>query len=92
MTSYTVYTKPNCPQCESTKSYFDRKGINYTSVDINDVPAALVFITEELGYSQAPVVLNNADEHDHWAGLRMDKLTQAFFAARAAGTLAVVGE
>jgi glutaredoxin-like protein NrdH len=76
-TAYTVYTKPNCSQCDDTKAYFDRKGITYTAVDITEVPAALAYITEELGYSQAPVVVNNSDDQDHWSGLRRDRLVQA---------------
>lgn len=76
-TAYTVYTKPNCPNCDRTKDYFDSKGITYTAVDITEVPAALAYITEELGYSQAPVVVNNSDDQDHWSGLRRDKLVQA---------------
>ena len=76
-TAYTVYTKPNCPNCERTKDYFDSKGIAYTAVDITEVPAALAYITEELGYSQAPVVVNNSDDQDHWSGLRRDKLVAA---------------
>jgi glutaredoxin-like protein NrdH len=76
-TAYTVYTKPECPNCDRTKDYFDSNGISYTSVDITEVPAALEYITEELGYSQAPVVQNNADDQDHWSGLRRDKLVQA---------------
>ncbi|MDR6508080.1 glutaredoxin family protein [Arthrobacter oryzae] len=76
-TEYTVYTKPDCPQCDKTKAYFDSKGISYTAVDITEVPVALEYITEELGYSQAPVVQNNADDQDHWSGLRRDKLVQA---------------
>jgi glutaredoxin-like protein NrdH len=76
-TDYTVYTKPDCSQCDKTKDYFDAKGITYTSVDITEVPAALEYITQELGYSQAPVVVNNTDDQDHWSGLRRDKLVQA---------------
>lgn len=76
-TAYTVYTKPDCPNCVRTKEYFDSKGITYTSVDITEVPAALEYITAELGYSQAPVVVNNADDQDHWSGLRRDRLVQA---------------
>ena len=76
-TAYTVYTKPDCPQCDKTKAYFDARGISYTAVDITEVPAALEYIVEELGYSQAPVVVNNADDEDHWSGLRRDKLVQA---------------
>ncbi|WP_164206981.1 glutaredoxin family protein [[Micrococcus luteus] ATCC 49442] len=76
-TAYTVYTKPECPNCEKTKDYFDAKGITYTSVDITEVPAALEYITAELGYSQAPVVVNNSDGQDRWSGLRRDKLVHA---------------
>lgn len=76
-TAYTVYTKPSCPNCDRTKDYFDSKGITYTTVDITEVPAALAYITEELGYSQAPVVVNNSDDQDHWCGLRRDKLVAA---------------
>lgn len=74
---YTIYTKPECPQCDKTKAYFDAKGITYTAVDITEVPAALECIVEELGYSQAPVVVNNSDDQDHWSGLRRDKLVHA---------------
>ena len=77
MRDYTVYTKPGCPNCDRTKEYFDSKGITYTGVDITEVPAALAYITEELGYSQALVIVNNSDDQDHWSGLRRDKLVQA---------------
>ena len=80
-TRYTVYTKPDCPQCDKTKAYFDAKAITYTAVDITEVPAALEYITEELGYSQAPVVVSNTDDQDHWSGLRRDKLVQALMNA-----------
>lgn len=76
-TAYTVYTKPECPNCEKTKAYFEAWGITYTSVDITENPAALEYITAELGYAQAPVVVSNADDQDHWAGLRRDKLVTA---------------
>ncbi|MET3176393.1 UNVERIFIED_ORG: glutaredoxin-like protein NrdH [Arthrobacter sp. UYCu721] len=76
-TDYTVYTKPECPNCDRTKEYFDAKGITYMIVDITAVPAALEYITAELGYSQAPVVVNNTDDQDHWSGLRRDKLVHA---------------
>ncbi len=81
---YTIYTKPACSQCDETKAYFDRKGITYQAVDITEVPAALEYITQDLGYSQAPVVVNNADDEDHWAGLRRDKLVQAAMHHKAA--------
>ena len=82
MATYTVYTKPNCPLCVETKGYFERKGVGFHEVDITEVPAAFEYITSDpadggLGYSQAPVVVNDADDEDHWSGHRMDKLIQA---------------
>ncbi len=77
MNEYTVYTKPDCPNCDRTMEYFDAKGITYQAVDITKVPAALEYISGDLGYSQAPVIVNNADDQDHWSGLRRDKLVQA---------------
>ncbi|WP_217376199.1 glutaredoxin family protein [Paenarthrobacter ureafaciens] len=81
---YTVYTKLGCPNCDKTMAYFDRKGITYTAVDITKVPAALEYITEELGCAEAPVVQSTTDEHDFWSGIRMDKLTQAALRRKAA--------
>lgn len=46
-------------------------------MDITEVPAALVYIMEELGYSQVTVVVSNLDEQNQWAGMRRDKLVQA---------------
>ena len=84
ITDYTVYTKPGCPNCDRTMEYFDSKGVTYTSVDITEVPAALEYIIAELGYSQAPVIVNNCDDQDHWSGLRRDKLVQAAMNHKAA--------
>ncbi|MDR6688995.1 glutaredoxin-like protein NrdH [Arthrobacter sp. 1088] len=83
-TAYMIYTKPGCPNCDRTMEYFDSKGISYTPVDITEVPAALEYITAELGHTQAPVVVNNSDDQDHWSGLRRDKLVQAAMNHKAA--------
>ena len=75
-TEYLVYTKPECPNCDKTKAYFDAKGITYTAIDITENAAAYDYVTKVLGYSQAPVV-RNAGTGEHWSGLRRDKLVQA---------------
>ncbi|MCB5291488.1 glutaredoxin family protein [Arthrobacter sp. SO3] len=79
----TVYTKPSCPQCRMTYLALDKKGIRYESVDVTTSPAALEYITEELGYSQAPVVV--VDDETHWSGFRPDKIDQVAAALAAAG-------
>lgn len=43
-------------------------------VDLTGSEAALEYVMQELGYSQAPVVV--VDEHDHWSGFRPDKIAQ----------------
>lgn len=70
----TVYSKPNCVQCAATYRALDGQGIEYQAVDLTDSDAALEYVTQELGYSQAPVVV--VDEHDHWSGFRPDKIAQ----------------
>lgn len=73
-TMVTVYSKPACVQCNATYRALDSKGISYVVVDVTEVPAALEYITEELGYSQAPVVV--VDDENHWSGFRPDKILE----------------
>ena len=69
-TTITVYSKPACVQCHATKRALDKKGLAYREVDVTVTPAALEYITEDLGYSMAPVVV--VDEDNHWSGFRPD--------------------
>jgi glutaredoxin-like protein NrdH len=69
-----VYSKPNCVQCTATYRALDGQGTDYQVVDLTGSDAALEYVTQELGYSQAPVVV--VDEHDHWSGFRPDKIAQ----------------
>jgi glutaredoxin-like protein NrdH len=66
----TVYTKPNCVQCDATKRYLDRSGIKYDTVDITKEPEALDMILG-MGFSAAPVVISDAG---NWSGFQPDKL------------------
>ncbi|MCT2043076.1 glutaredoxin-like protein NrdH [Pseudoclavibacter alba] len=72
MTTLTIYSTPVCQQCKATYRFLDTRNIDYTIVDVTENPSAREYITEELGYSQAPVVV--ADDHDHWSGFRPDQL------------------
>ncbi|ARJ07778.1 glutaredoxin-like protein NrdH [Cnuibacter physcomitrellae] len=78
----TVYTKPDCVQCKATETALDRSGIPYNPVDLSTNPAALEYVTEELGYLAAPVVV--VDEHDHWSGFRPDHIARIAALATAA--------
>lgn len=66
----TVYTTPNCVQCNSTKRYLDRHDIPYETVDLSQDEQALAMV-RELGYSVAPVVIAG---EKHWSGFRLDQI------------------
>lgn len=66
----TVYTTPNCVQCNSTKRYFDKNNIEYDTVDLSQDEQAMAMV-KEMGYSVAPVVIAG---EKHWSGFRLDKI------------------
>nr|WP_181715727.1 glutaredoxin family protein [Cryobacterium sp.]QJS06104.1 NrdH-redoxin [Cryobacterium sp.] len=70
--SITVYTKPECNNCDQTKRRLNKHGIEYTTVDVTEDAAAREFVTDRLGYRQMPVVV--VDENTHWSGFRIDAL------------------
>lgn len=70
--SVTVYSKPACVQCDATYRALDRKGIEYSVVDITQDTAALEMV-RGLGYLQAPVVVAG---DAHWSGFRPDRIME----------------
>lgn len=68
----TVYTNPNCVQCEQTKKWLNLHNIEYSTVDLSSDNEALEMVLE-LGFKSAPVVITNTDK---WSGFRLDKLAQ----------------
>ena len=80
----TIYTLPNCQQCNATKRWLEKRGLPYAAVDLSENPADAQAVAA-LGYTQAPViVVSNGDpETDlHWGGFNPDHLE------RYAGSLA----
>ena len=67
----TVYSKPSCVQCDGTKRSLNKAGIEFTEVDLTEHAAALEYVTEDLGYAQAPVVVT---AEGHWSGFRPDRI------------------
>lgn len=80
MMSITVYSKPNCVQCDATYRALVKNGLEYDVIDITQDEQALATV-KALGYQQAPVVFA---EGDHWSGFRPDKIKAL---ARAAAEL-----
>lgn len=64
----TVYTTPSCAQCEMTKKTLTRGDVKYDVVDLSADPEAMEFVTKELGYNAAPVVVAGTQ---HWSGFRL---------------------
>ena len=66
----TVYSNPNCVQCEQTKRYLSLHNIEFESKMISDSPE-IASLIEEKGYTSAPVVVTDKDS---WSGFRLTKL------------------
>jgi glutaredoxin-like protein NrdH len=73
VTSVTVYSAgPACFQCKQTFLHLDRRGVAFTKVDLGVESAALEYVTDQLGYTQAPVVVVDDEPENHWYGFRPD--------------------
>ena len=66
----TVYSKPQCTQCNKTYKFLEHNNIDFEVVDVTQDQEALLAI-KQAGYRSVPVVKTDADE---WAGFREDKL------------------
>lgn len=70
----TIYTTgPACIRCTMTKKVLTKNNIEYTEIDIRTNPNARDYITEELGYTEAPVcIIEDGTNQNHWSGFRPD--------------------
>ena len=70
--SVIVYTNPNCVQCEQTKKFLDREGIEYTveNLQSDDNYEKLVEFVNQ-GFKAAPIVVTDTET---WSGFKPDKL------------------
>ncbi|UYL88359.1 NrdH-like glutaredoxin [Arthrobacter phage EvePickles] len=72
-----LYGKDVCFGCRKTKEKLEEANIHYTEVDIEKDPTAYEYVTEVLGYTQAPVVYVSTIEGDiHWSGLQPQKIRE----------------
>lgn len=75
----TIYGPEECPNCDNAMRLFDRNKIAYTKISIEPGDKDHRYITEQLGYATAPVIVltftSGANPHTvHWGGHRMDML------------------
>jgi glutaredoxin-like protein NrdH len=66
----TVYSNPDCVQCETTKRFLSQHNLEFESKMIADSPEIQNLIQEK-GYTSAPVVVT---DNDSWSGFRITKL------------------
>lgn len=71
MKQVTVYSKPNCMQCEFTKKFLFDNNIEYTAIDVYEDEQALNHI-KELGFQSLPVVEIEGEEPFY--GFRPERL------------------
>jgi len=75
MISVTVYsTGPRCMRCGLTCRRLDEAGIPFTVIDLTrqENASQREFVTDELGYTEAPVVVVDDEPENHWSGFRPD--------------------
>lgn len=70
MIEVTVYTLPNCVQCESTKRMMRVEGIEFTEVALQDHPDKAKEFMDQ-GFTQAPIVTTDIKV---WSGFRYEKI------------------
>lgn len=68
----TVYTKPDCVQCEATKRMMDGLGIGYQTIDITEDKDAFELVISK-GFKSAPVVIT---DNDSWSGFNPEKISR----------------
>ncbi|WP_341994749.1 glutaredoxin family protein [Microbacterium sp. LWH7-1.2] len=89
MISVTVYsTGPGCMRCTLTCRCLTAASIPFTVIDLTDQRNAVHrdFVTDELGYSEAPVVLVEDDPQHHWSGFRPDLIARLAESSLAQGS------
>ena len=78
----TVYSAgPSCRQCTYTCLRLKASGIPFRVIELATNDAAREYVTEDLGYSRAPVVVVDDGPEHHWSGfdpIRIDRLAAAW--------------
>lgn len=72
----TVYSNPNCVQCEQTKKYLTLKEVTFETKMIQDSPEVNEVI-EANDYKAAPVVV--LGDGTSWSGFRLDKMADLVY-------------
>lgn len=66
----TVWTLPNCVQCMQTKKEFDKRGIRYEEMQLENHPEMVEQFKNE-NLIAAPIVVTDTKK---WSGFRLEKI------------------
>ena len=68
-----------------TKRALAEAGVTYREVNVRESSAALEYVTNELGYAEAPVcVVEDGVGEDHWSGFRPEQIARIAAAVKSA--------
>ncbi|MDK6399646.1 glutaredoxin family protein [Pauljensenia sp. UMB1235] len=71
----TIYSKPNCPQCDATKRKFTKEGVAFREVDVTEDRRAFTRVRDEWGYQRVPVIEVRGEGFDvRWDGFRPERM------------------
>ena len=68
-----VYGKNNCQQCKITCAYLEKHKVEFTSINVEEDPNAML-VASEFGYRELPIVV--IDKETHWSGFKPDKMDE----------------
>lgn len=71
----TVYSKPNCVQCEMTKEFLKQNNIEFEEVNVFEDEEALDLIKSH-GFQRLPVVTRNNSFDFAFSGFQIDLLEE----------------
>jgi len=66
----TLYKTPNCQACRATARMFDKKGIVYDTINLDQHPELLEQF-KSIGHTQSPIVVAG---NKSWSGFRMGRI------------------
>ena len=67
----TVYTKPDCVQCDATKRTLNKHGIPFIEINLSDNMEVLDRL-KAAGWMRAPIV--ETADGEMWSGFRPDRI------------------
>jgi glutaredoxin-like protein NrdH len=74
----TLYSRPDCQPCKRIKAWWNRKGVEFTEINVEESPDDLAAI-KALGYERVPVTIVSTGDPEidlHWGGLHVDNMTK----------------